>query len=66
MARCIFFQMEKLPYLHATVVLLQQEIHTCCALMECGALHHLDASLVNQNTKSDICVYDKLGFKTLV
>ena len=61
MARYSLFQMEKLPYSHATVVLLKQEIPTCSALMECGALHHLNVNLLNQNS-SDKCVYDKLGF----
>ena len=37
--------------------MLQQEIHTCCAVMECGALHHLNANLLNQNSYCGRCAY---------
>ena len=47
-AECLLFQMEELPYSHAMMDLLQKEIHTCSALMECGVLHHPSVNLLNQ------------------
>ena len=65
MARCMLFQMEELPYSHATMDLLQKEIHTCSALIECGVLHHPSANFFNQlhNLEHDNCrCIDKLVF----